>query len=121
MPQVTSADGTVIGYDRLSDDGPAVVLVSGGLDDGTENFPSHGAGQPSSNCRRTTVEHVGRVPDQARLGRSWRRSMRTARCDETRRSTSVLPRTGQGHQPQRIGWRMMVFKFSGAERAGSPR
>ena len=39
MPHVTSADGTVIGYDRLSDDGPAVVLVSGGLDDGTENLP----------------------------------------------------------------------------------
>ena len=39
MPHATSADGTVIGYDRLSDDGPAVVLVSGGLDDGTENLP----------------------------------------------------------------------------------
>jgi pimeloyl-ACP methyl ester carboxylesterase len=39
MAQVTSADGTHIGYDRLSDDGPAVVLVSGGLDDGTENLP----------------------------------------------------------------------------------
>ncbi len=38
MPQVTSADGTPIGYDRLSDDGPVVVLVSGGLDDGTENI-----------------------------------------------------------------------------------
>lgn len=39
MPHVTSADGTAIGYDRLSDEGPAVVLVSGGLDDGTENIP----------------------------------------------------------------------------------
>ncbi len=38
MPQVTSADGTVIGYDRLSDDGPVMILVSGGLDDGTENI-----------------------------------------------------------------------------------
>jgi pimeloyl-ACP methyl ester carboxylesterase len=39
MPHVTSFDGTPIGYDRLSDDGPVVVLVGGGLDDGTENLP----------------------------------------------------------------------------------
>lgn len=39
MPQVTSADGTTIGYDRLGDGGPVVVLVGGGLDDGSENIP----------------------------------------------------------------------------------
>lgn len=39
MPQVASADGTIIGYDWLSDDGPVLVLVGGGLDDGTENVP----------------------------------------------------------------------------------
>lgn len=39
MPHVTSADGTTLGYDLLSNDGPVVVLVSGGLDDGTENVP----------------------------------------------------------------------------------
>ncbi|MEV8372640.1 alpha/beta fold hydrolase [Kribbella sp. NPDC056861] len=39
MPQVSSADGTAIGYDRLSEDGPALVLVGGGLDDGSENVP----------------------------------------------------------------------------------
>lgn len=39
MPHATSADGTAIGYDRISDEGPVVVLVSGGLDDGTENIP----------------------------------------------------------------------------------
>ncbi|SDT24050.1 alpha/beta fold hydrolase [Jiangella sp. DSM 45060] len=39
MPHVTSADGTAIGYDLISDDGPAVVLVGGGLDDGSENAP----------------------------------------------------------------------------------
>lgn len=39
MPHVTSADGTTIDYDRLSDDGPVVILVSGGLDDGAENLP----------------------------------------------------------------------------------
>ncbi|WP_308797155.1 alpha/beta hydrolase [Agromyces silvae] len=39
MPHVTSADGTRIGYDRLSIDGPTLVLVSGGLDDGSENIP----------------------------------------------------------------------------------
>ncbi|MFC0531085.1 alpha/beta fold hydrolase [Phytohabitans kaempferiae] len=39
MPHATSADGTAIGYDRLGDEGPVVVLVSGGLDDGTENIP----------------------------------------------------------------------------------
>lgn len=39
MPHVRSTDGTSIGYDRLSDAGPALVLVGGGLDDGTENRP----------------------------------------------------------------------------------
>lgn len=39
MAHVTSADGTRIGYDHLSEEGPVVVLVSGGLDDGTENLP----------------------------------------------------------------------------------
>lgn len=39
MPHVRSADGTTIGYDRLSDDGATVVLVGGGLDDGAENVP----------------------------------------------------------------------------------
>ena len=68
MPQVTSADGTVIGYDRLSDDGPAVVLVSGGLDDGTENLPLPWSWAAFLELPATTVEHVGRVPDQARLG-----------------------------------------------------
>lgn len=39
MPHVTSADGTMIGYDMLSDEQPLLVLVSGGLDDGTESLP----------------------------------------------------------------------------------
>ena len=39
MPHATSADGTPIGYDWLSHDGPVLILVSGGLDDGTENVP----------------------------------------------------------------------------------
>jgi pimeloyl-ACP methyl ester carboxylesterase len=39
MSHVTSADGTTIGYDRLSDGGATVVLVGGGLDDGAENVP----------------------------------------------------------------------------------
>ncbi|PSK99308.1 pimeloyl-ACP methyl ester carboxylesterase [Murinocardiopsis flavida] len=39
MPQVTSADGTAIGYDVLHGSGPPLVLVGGGLDDGTENIP----------------------------------------------------------------------------------
>src|SRR5690349_25134298 len=39
MPHVYSADGTAIGYDRLSDEGPTLVLIGGGLDDGTENRP----------------------------------------------------------------------------------
>ena len=36
MAQVRSNDGTMIAYDR-SGTGPAVVLVGGGLDDGSEN------------------------------------------------------------------------------------
>ncbi|MDZ5662607.1 alpha/beta fold hydrolase [Nocardioides sp. S-58] len=39
MAHVTSADGTPIGYDLLGDEGPVVVLVSGGLDDGSESRP----------------------------------------------------------------------------------
>ncbi|NED94618.1 alpha/beta fold hydrolase [Phytoactinopolyspora alkaliphila] len=39
MPHVTSADGTTLGFDCLSGEGPTLVLVSGGLDDGTENVP----------------------------------------------------------------------------------
>ena len=35
---VTSRDGTAIAFERRGD-GPAVVLVGGGLDDGTENAP----------------------------------------------------------------------------------
>ena len=37
-PRVTSADGTEIAYERAGD-GPSVILVGGGLDDGAENAP----------------------------------------------------------------------------------
>jgi pimeloyl-ACP methyl ester carboxylesterase len=36
--RVTSSDGTSIAFDRVGD-GPAVILVGGGLDDGSENAP----------------------------------------------------------------------------------
>lgn len=38
MERVISADGTVLAYSRQGG-GPAVVLVGGGLDDGSENAP----------------------------------------------------------------------------------
>jgi hypothetical protein len=38
MPHVTSTDGTSIAYDRQGH-GPPVILVGGGLDDGSENVP----------------------------------------------------------------------------------
>jgi hypothetical protein len=38
MPTVTSNDGTPIAYERMGS-GPAVILVGGGLDDGSENLP----------------------------------------------------------------------------------
>jgi pimeloyl-ACP methyl ester carboxylesterase len=38
MNRVTSKDGTSIAYDRKGN-GPAVILVGGGLDDGSENAP----------------------------------------------------------------------------------
>lgn len=38
MPTVTSKDGTAISYDRHGS-GPSVILVGGGLDDGSENAP----------------------------------------------------------------------------------
>jgi pimeloyl-ACP methyl ester carboxylesterase len=38
MRRVTSADGTEIAYERAGD-GPSVILVGGGLDDGAENAP----------------------------------------------------------------------------------
>lgn len=42
MGTVSSRDGTSIAYQRQGD-GPAVILVGGGLDDGTENAPLAGA------------------------------------------------------------------------------
>jgi pimeloyl-ACP methyl ester carboxylesterase len=38
MPSVTSKDGTSIAYERTGS-GPTVILVGGGIDDGTENAP----------------------------------------------------------------------------------
>jgi alpha-beta hydrolase superfamily lysophospholipase len=38
MNRVTSKDGTSIAYERQGS-GPAVILVTGGLDDGSENAP----------------------------------------------------------------------------------
>jgi pimeloyl-ACP methyl ester carboxylesterase len=38
LPRVTSRDGTPIAYDRQGA-GPPVILVGGGLDDGSENAP----------------------------------------------------------------------------------
>jgi pimeloyl-ACP methyl ester carboxylesterase len=38
MAYVTSADGTSIAYQR-DGSGPAVILIGGGLDDGSENVP----------------------------------------------------------------------------------
>jgi pimeloyl-ACP methyl ester carboxylesterase len=38
VERVTSKDGTAIAYDRQGT-GPAVILVGGGLDDGSENAP----------------------------------------------------------------------------------
>jgi hypothetical protein len=38
MNRVTSKDGTSIAYERIGN-GPAVILVGGGLDDGSENAP----------------------------------------------------------------------------------
>jgi pimeloyl-ACP methyl ester carboxylesterase len=38
MQKVTSKDGTPIAYDRRGS-GPAIILVGGGLDDGSENAP----------------------------------------------------------------------------------
>jgi pimeloyl-ACP methyl ester carboxylesterase len=38
MPYLSSADGTSIAYQR-DGSGPAVILIGGGLDDGTENVP----------------------------------------------------------------------------------
>jgi len=38
MSAVTSKDGPSIAYERMGS-GPAVVLVGGGIDDGSENVP----------------------------------------------------------------------------------
>jgi pimeloyl-ACP methyl ester carboxylesterase len=38
MSAVTSKDGTSIAYERRGT-GPAVILVGGGIDDGSENAP----------------------------------------------------------------------------------
>ena len=38
MPHVRSKDGTSIAFDRIGE-GPAIILVTGALDDGSENAP----------------------------------------------------------------------------------
>jgi pimeloyl-ACP methyl ester carboxylesterase len=53
--RVTSADGTEIGYERAGD-GPAVILVGGGLDDGAENAPL----VPELASRFTVVNYARR-------------------------------------------------------------
>ena len=53
--RVTSADGTEIAYERAGD-GPAVILVGGGLDDGAENAPL----VPELASRFTVVNYARR-------------------------------------------------------------
>jgi pimeloyl-ACP methyl ester carboxylesterase len=55
MDSVTSRDGTLIAYER-SGVGPAVILVGGGLDDGTENAPL----APLLSHRFTVVNYARR-------------------------------------------------------------
>jgi pimeloyl-ACP methyl ester carboxylesterase len=55
MESVTSKDGTPIAYER-SGVGPAVILVGGGLDDGTENAPL----VPPLSRRFTVVNYARR-------------------------------------------------------------
>jgi pimeloyl-ACP methyl ester carboxylesterase len=66
MPEyyVTSADGTAIAYDRFGD-GPPVVLVGGGLDDGSENEPLAEALSPSFTVINYTRRGRGRSGDTA--------------------------------------------------------
>jgi pimeloyl-ACP methyl ester carboxylesterase len=55
MNSITSRDGTSIAYER-SGSGPAVILVGGGLDDGTENAPL----VPPLSLRFTVVNYARR-------------------------------------------------------------
>jgi hypothetical protein len=57
LPQVTSADGTAIAFERAGS-GPAVILVGGGLDDGAENAPL----VPELARRFTVVNYARRRP-----------------------------------------------------------
>ncbi|NRQ40676.1 alpha/beta fold hydrolase [Nonomuraea sp. NN258] len=55
---VRSADGTTIAYHRQGD-GPAVILVGGGLDDGTENVPL--AAELATTCTVLNYARRGRA------------------------------------------------------------
>jgi pimeloyl-ACP methyl ester carboxylesterase len=55
MSTVASADGTAIAYERAGD-GPPVILVGGGLDDGAENAPL----VPELAARFTVVNYARR-------------------------------------------------------------
>ena len=57
---MTSADGTVIGYTRHGD-GPRVILVGDGLDDGTENAPLAEA-LAAHRAQLIRSQHRGRSP-----------------------------------------------------------
>ena len=71
VARVRSSDGTPIEYEREGD-GPAVILVGGGLDDGSENAPRPGAGaagfhrmqlrpaRPGGERRSPELGHVAR-------------------------------------------------------------
>ena len=65
---MTSADGTVIGSTRHGD-GPRVILVGGGLDDGTENAPLAAA---------LAAHRAQLIPSQLRAGTTLLRPERVA-------------------------------------------
>jgi hypothetical protein len=85
MNRVMSKDGTSIGYDRQGS-GPAAILVTGGLDDGSENAPL--AGELAQhftvyNHNRRGRDHTGHtepyalereIEDIGALGRGRRRN-----------------------------------------------
>jgi len=86
MSRVTSKDGTSIAYDRQGI-GPAVILVTGALDDGSENAPL--ATELAQEFTVTTMPGEAEATAETPCGTPW-----IARSRTSRRSS---PRPGDRH------------------------
>jgi pimeloyl-ACP methyl ester carboxylesterase len=108
MNRAKSTDGTPIAYDRQGS-GPAVILVGGGLDDGTENAPL--TYWPAMEAIAHTLAY-----DAACLGDGRPPAHRLARIGQP-----TLVATGGAHPPGAASWVVALDPAADAIAASIPR